>query len=51
MAPLTRLRTTMRTIIVEEMMMVDLRSDQPTKMTPKSILVVYEADLKQPHEN
>lgn len=47
MAPLTRLRTTMRTIIMEELMMVDLRSDQPTKMTPKIILVSSEADLQQ----
>lgn len=31
----------MRTIIVEEMMMVDLRSDRPTKLTPESLLVGY----------
>lgn len=41
----------MRTIIGKEMMMVDLRSDQPTKTTPKSILVSYEADLQRSHEN
>lgn len=40
----------MRTIIGEEKMMVDLRSEQPTKMTPKSILVAYEAELQQSHE-
>lgn len=38
-------------MIVEEMMMVDLRSDQPSKKTPKSILVAYEAYLQQYHEN
>lgn len=41
----------MRTIIMEELMMVDLRSDQPTKMTPEIILVSSEADLQQAHEN
>lgn len=50
MASFTRLRTTLRTIIVEEMMMVDLRSDQPTKMTPKSILRAYKADLQWSHK-
>lgn len=41
----------MRTIIVEEMMMVDLRSDQPTKMTPQSILLAYKADMQTFQEN
>lgn len=31
--------------------MVELRSDQPSKMTPKNILVAYKADLQRAHEN